>query len=293
METLSNLVRQFLEYLEVEKGRSPKTIENYEHYLKRFLEFADEILPEQIDSNLIHKYRLFLNRLTDEHGNELKKITQNYHIVALRAFLKYLARRDINSLPAEKVELPKTEMRQVSFLTPEELEEMFNQIDTATLKGLRDRAILETLFSTGLRVSELCKLTREQVNLEKGEFAVRGKGNKIRVVFLSAAAKEWLTKYLQMRTDDNPYVFVQHHINKFEIRNSKFETNSKSEIRNSKFEIRNSKSETNSKSENRNQKTEGYLTPRSVQRLVSFYAVKAGIIKKVTPHVLRHSFATD
>jgi len=272
--SLTRYIREFLEYLEVEKGRSQKTIQNYDHYLRRFLEFSDEITPEQIDQELIHNYRLFLNRLTDSHGHELKKITQNYHIIALRSFLKYLAKNDINTLSAEKVELPKTEMRQVAFLAPEELEEMFAQVKTNTLKGLRDRAILETLYSTGLRVSELCKLEREQINLEKCEFAVRGKGSKIRVVFISPTAKLWLEKYLQMRTDENPYVFISHHT-PHPIPPPQGGREQEGEAKSYKL------------------KAISYLTPRSVQRLVAYYARAAGITKTVTPHVLRHCLHED
>jgi site-specific recombinase XerD len=276
MNKLSILIRQFLEYCEVEKGRSQKTTQNYEHYLHRFLEFAGDIDPEKIDLELVHQYRLMLNRYVDKHGEELKKVTQNYHIIALRAFLKYLAKRDIKTLSAEKVELVGQEERHFDFLEPSEVQALFSAVDTSSIRGQRDRAILETLFSTGLRVSELCSLTREQVNLERGEFSVRGKGKKIRIVFLSENAKYWINQYLAKRTDDLPGLFIQHHLKK--ISNDKNQTSNK---------IQNSGPTTF------NRQPTFSLSARSIQRIISFYAAKAGIAKHVTPHVLRHSFATD
>lgn len=186
---LNNLVRQFLEHIEVEKGRSAKTIENYQHYLNRFIEFAQKSgiqTPEAISQELIHQYRLNLNRMTDSVGEPIKKVTQNYHIIALRAFLKYLAKRDIKSLSAEKVELAKQEQREVNFLSMEELDRLLiapGLYEKNHLKRMRDEAILQTLFSTGLRVSELTNLNRDQVDLNRGEFSVRGKGSKLRLVF--------------------------------------------------------------------------------------------------------------
>lgn len=268
---LTNLLRQFLEHLEVEKGRSQKTLENYQHYLGRLLEFADKQgikNPEGITQELIHRYRLYLNRLTDEKGENLKKVTQNYHIIALRSFLKYLAKRDIETLSAEKVELAKQEEREVSFLEPNELERLFfapGLYEKNHLKRIRDEAILAVLFSTGLRVSELTGLNRDQVDVERGEFSVRGKGSKIRLVFLSSDAKEKLKKYLERRKDKNKAVFIP-----------VFKTGKKG-----------SEEEKNVKAK------ETRLTPRSVQRIISRYAKLAGIVKEVTPHTMRHSFATD
>lgn len=251
---------QYLEYLEIEKDRSPKTIENYDHYLERFLKWARVSLPGAITDELVRRYRLQLNRLVDEKGRPLKKITQNYHVIALRNFLKYLAKRDIKTLAAEKVELGKTGERQVDFLEVEEVERMFGAADGVDQKSLRDRAILELLFSSGLRVSELVNLNRDQVNLKTGEFSVRGKGSKVRVVFISDRAKSALERYVEKRSDIDPALFVRIGIKHLEKK---------------------------SKADNLR------ITPRTVQRIVKFYALKAGIVKDVHPHTLRHSFATD
>jgi len=263
VKTIKELVMDFLEYCEVEKGRSPLTIRNYDHYLRCFVDFAKKKKvenPEQITSELVREYRLYLNRLQDQEGRSLKKITQNYYVIALRAFLKYLAKQDIKSLPAEKVELAKVSRQSVDFLEAEELDRLLSQPDTGDLRGLRDRAILETLFSTGLRVSELVSLNRDKINLERGEFAVRGKGDKERLVFLSETAKYWLEKWLKARTDHYPALFIPI------FKNKKLELEADKQPR---------------------------LTARSVERIVQKYAQKAGLVKKITPHVLRHSFATD
>jgi site-specific recombinase XerD len=262
---IEQLIKDFLEYLEIEKNRSQKTIENYKFYLNRFLNWAKQPDPEKIDLELIRGYRLWLNRFQSLKKENLKKDTQNYHLIALRSFLKYLAKRDIKILSPEKIELAKTPERSIEFLEGKELENFLdaplNQTSNpkhpiSNIQQLRDKAILELLFSTGLRVSELLKLTKEQINLEKDEFTTRGKGNKLRVVFLSHQAKYWLKKYLEIRNDMELALFIRHDIlkNKHEINN---------------------------------------LTPRSVQRIVSKYAKIAGITKKITPHTIRHSFATD
>jgi len=257
--TIKELKSQFLEYLEIEKNRSPKTIENYNHYLTRFINFAKVESPKDITEEAIRKYRLQLNRTTDERGKPLKKVTQNYHIIALRSFLKYLAKRDIRAVPAEKIELGKQEEREVVFLEPSELERFLRAPQGALLSDLRDRAILETLFSTGLRVSELCSLNQDDIDLKRGEFSVRGKGSKLRLVFLSDAAKAALKSYLDKRVDADEALFIRVPAGEgFE----KFEN------------LR--------------------LTPRSIQRIIKKYAIAAGIVgKKVSPHSLRHSFATD
>jgi len=260
--TLQSLIKDYLDYLEVERGRSRKTVENYSHYLKRFLGWAKVEKPSEIDADLIREYRLFLNRVEDQFSRSLKKITQNYHIIALRNFLRYLAKRDIKSLSAEKIELAKQSPRQVDFLEGDELERLLNAPEGAGPRSLRDKALLEFLFSTGLRVSELCKLNRNSVNMEKGEFSVRGKGEKIRLVFLSGRAKEALKNYLDARKDIDPALFVRYP-------KSKQPELSAAKIKNLR------------------------LTPRSVERIVKHYSIKAGITKKVTPHILRHSFATD
>lgn len=251
---LKNLKTQFLEYLEIEKNRSAKTVENYNHYLTRFINFTKAKNVNDITEDSIRKFRLQLNRMVDLRSRPLKKVTQNYHVIALRAFLKYLAKRDIKTVSAEKVELGKQEERQVTFLEPQELERFLRAPSGTTLVDLRDRAMLETLFSTGLRVSELCSLDREDIDLKRGEFSVRGKGSKIRLVFLSDSAKIALTTYLNKRTDANEALF---------IRIPQKESFGKYE------KLR--------------------LTPRSVQRIIKKYAIAAGIVgKKVSPHSLRH-----
>ena len=234
-------------------------MENYGRYLDRFLQFAKISSPAGITEDLIRQYRLYLNRLKDTKGNSLKKVTQNYHIIALRNFLKYLAKRDIKSVPAEKVELGKQEDREVTFLEADELERLLKSPEGDNLDVLRDRAVLSALFSTGMRVSELCSLDRNKIDTTRGELSIRGKGSKIRVVFLSDEAKEDINKYLGKRSDVDEALF-----------------------------IRIPKSKTFSKDSNLR------LTPRSIQRIVEKYATKAGIVgKNVSPHTLRHSYATD
>lgn len=256
---LKELKKEFLEHLEIEKNRSKKTLENYDHYLRRFLTITKITQPSQITDEVVRRFRLQLNRQEELGGKALKKVTQNYHIIALRAFLKYLAKRDIQTLAAEKIELGKQEEREVSFLEPEELKKLVSAPSGSSLAELRDRAILETLFSTGLRVSELCALNIDDIDLNRGEFSVRGKGGKVRVVFLSDTAKAVLNTYLDKRSDVDEALFIR------VPRDESFE-----------------------KYENLR------LTPRSIQRIVRKCAIKAGIIgKKVTSHTLRHSFATD
>ena len=250
---------QFFEYLEIEKNRSSKTIENYNRYLNKFIEFAQISKPEEITEDLIRKYRLHLNRITDDKGNPLKKITQNYYVIALRAFLKYLSKREIKAVPPEKIELAKQEQREVAFLDEADLDRFLNAPEGHNIRAYRDRALLETLFSTGLRVSELCALDRDEINVDRGEIAVRGKGGKIRLVFLSEEAKKKIKDYISERKDVDPALFIRI------PKNNKFE----------KFDkLR--------------------MTPRTVQRLIKKYSVMAGIVgKRITPHILRHSFATN
>ncbi|MDO8507157.1 MAG: tyrosine-type recombinase/integrase [bacterium] len=268
MASVNDLVNDFLEYCEIEKNHSELTIRNYDHYLRRFLEFAEdgrsrEIRPEQINAELVRKYRLYLNRLNTELGGNLAKITQNYHIIALRAFLKYLAKRDIKSLSAEKVELGNMERKKIEFLEISEVDDLLQAPEKHPSKKetitLRDSAILETLFSTGLRISELTGLNRDQINLERGEFNVRGKGGKDRVVFLSDSASKKIKTYLSKRDDNAKPLFIHFSGIKDGLDDGEYMR----------------------------------LTPRSIQRLVSKYAKLVGITKKVTPHMLRHSFATD
>jgi len=256
---LSKAKTDFLEYLEIEQNRSQKTIANYDHYLTRLVDFAGEIKVGDIDAELVRKWRLWLNRLGTNTSDELGKSTQNYHLIALRSFLKFCSKRGITAMAADKIELARTHRDQVTFLTPEELERMFEQPETTTLNGMRDRAILELLFSSGLRVSELVNLDRDHINLKRREFMVRGKGQKDRPIFISEQAATWVQAYLNMRTDNSKPLFIRYSGTKAVSLNGNFYR----------------------------------LTVRSVQRLVAHYALMAGITKHVSPHTLRHSFATD
>jgi site-specific recombinase XerD len=261
---LKSLIAEFLEYMEIEKGCSPLTIREYKHYLKRFYNWVTEnsptAKPEDINLEIVRKYRLYLAHLRAGNGLPLGRVTQSYHIVALRAFLRYLlAQRDIPTLSPDKIELPRQSARSVTFLNLEQLDRLLNSPKIATNTGLRDRTILETLFSTGLRVSELVSLNRDQIDLERKEFGVKGKGNKLRVVFLSDTAAEWIERYLRSRRDNFKPLFIRH--------------NGKADIRNNGEYMR--------------------LTARSIQRIVAKYAKRAGLPIEATPHTLRHSFATD
>ena len=294
---LSELVNDFTEYIEVEKGRAQRTAENYRLYMERLIEFAGDIEVSQIDDELVRKYRLWLNRYIDGQGRELSRITQNYHLIALRSFLKYLAKRDIPSLDSAKIELPKVVKKQVSFLTTEEVERLISAVrekraisgesqnpDEALRKEqveLRDRAILELLFSGGLRVSELCGLNRDHINLKRREFTVRGKGQKDRPIFISHAAAEALELYLSSRKDSFSPLFLN------ASRNTKQIEQNISSILTEEI----SRKSSGKKKPNRGEELR--LTPRSVQRIVQNYAKLAGITKHVSPHTLRHSFATD
>src|SRR3989339_94121 len=250
---------QYLEYLEIEKNRAPKTLENYGRYLNRFIGFAKIKNVEDMSEETIRQYRLYLNRLRDHDGQPLKKVTQNYHIIALRNFLKYMAKRGIKCVSAEKVELGKQEDREVTFLERNELNRLLEAPEGQSLIAMRDRAILHTLFSTGMRVSELCSLNRDEIDTKRGELSVMGKGSKIRLVFLSPEAKESLQIYLDKRSDVDEALFIRI-----------------------------------PKTGNYSKESNLRLTPRTIQRIVKKYAIKAGIIgKSVSPHKLRHSFATD
>ncbi|MEK7068878.1 MAG: site-specific tyrosine recombinase/integron integrase [Patescibacteria group bacterium] len=252
---LKDLKMQFLEYLEIEKGRSVKTVENYDRYLLRFLDFAKVNAPDKITETMVREFRINLNRSSGISGT-MKKNTQNYHLIALRAFLKFLRKRDIVSLNPERIELAKVGGRDLDLITADELNRLMKSPVGDSLAALRDRAILELFFSTGLRVSELCNLNQD-LDLSRDEFSVRGKGEKVRVVFLSEDAKKAITAYLKKRDDMSDALFVSY---------GKGTPKTKDLPR---------------------------ITPRSVERLVKQYATKAGITRKVTPHVLRHSFATD
>lgn len=261
---IDDLKLEFLEYIEIEKGRSLKTVANYDRYLTKFVSFSKIKTPEEITERNIREFRLWLNRQpsskTKANPDNLKKKTQNYYLIAVRVFLKFLIKRGYKTVSPDQIELAKVSDRSLDLISLPELERIIKGPDLNTLKGLRDKAILEMFFSTGLRVSELCSLNRD-LDLDKDEFSIRGKGEKIRVVFLSENAKNAIKNYLAKREDMDDAMFVQ-------VANKSGEKrlNIQESIR---------------------------LTPRSIERIVKYYAIKAGISKKVTPHVIRHSFATD
>lgn len=263
--TLAEAIERYLEHLEIEKNSSRLTIRNYRHYLYRFLHFSATLpfppsTPAQITPDIIRAYRLFLSRYADVKGLTLQHVTQNYHLIALRALLRYLIRRDENALNPEKIELGKAESKSLKFLPRESVERFLNMPEISTIQGMRDKAMLEVLFSTGLRVSELVALNRDSVNLERQEFGVIGKGGRARVVFLSENATSWLSRYLEKRDDDVKPLFLRY----------------------------------SGKKSDPGQEEEGArLTARSVQRIVEKYVKKARLPVKITPHGLRHSFATD
>jgi len=257
---IRSLKQQFLEYLEIERGRSVKTVENYDRYLERYFEFAKVSKPAHITEVNVREFRMYLNRQPGTRvggrTEPMKRRTQNYYLIALRAFLKYLRQRDVTAMNPERIELAKVPDRSLDLITSTELNRLRLAPDVKTIEGKRDKAILELLFSTGLRISELCSLSIDDVDLTREEFSVRGKGDKVRVVFLSDTARTALHKYLQARKDLDDALFVRYGR----------KVNDGGELR---------------------------IQPRAVQRLLKTYAAKAGITRKVTPHVIRHSFATD
>ena len=263
MFDLPSLVDEFLEYLEIEKNLSPLTIRDYRHYLDNFIKWSSTnpiSKPSDITVELVRKYRVYLAHYNSPNGNlPLKKVTQNYYVIALRSFLKYLLRKDLPVVSPDKIDLPKTESRSLKFLDRDQLERLLAQPDVSTERGIRDKALMEMLFSTGLRVSELCKLNRDQINLERREFGVIGKGGRARVVFLSDRAAIGLEKYFAKRSDQSKALFIRYAGNQEPVENME--------------KLR--------------------LTSRSVQRIIEKYVRKARLPVKATPHVLRHSFATD
>lgn len=256
---MSELILDYIEHLEVEGGRSVKTAENYRLYLERFVEFTDDITVEKITSEVVRKYRLWLNRYKNDNEGELATITQGYHLIALRGFLGYLSKRDIISLSPDRIELPKVARKQVTFLHFDEVTRILESISLDDEVGLRDRAIIELLFSSGLRVSELVNLNRDHVNTKRREFMVRGKGRKDRPVFIGEAAALRVEDYLASRLDNLPPLFLSYSRNNISSMTGDYRR----------------------------------LTARSIQRMVTKYARLAGITKHVSPHTMRHSFATD
>lgn len=259
MHALSDMIIDYIEHLEVEGGRSARTAENYKLYLERIIEFLGDSNVEDLTPEKVRKYRLWLNRYENAQGEKLSLMTQNYHLVALRGFLKYLSYRDIPSVSPEKIVLPKVARKQVTFLHYDEIGRMVEQIDCSEEVGLRDRAIVELLFSSGLRVSELVNLNRDHVNTKRREFMVRGKGQKDRPVFVSKSAAEHVDTYLTARIDNLPPLFLSYSRNNISSMTGDYRR----------------------------------LTARSIQRMISKYARLAGITKHVSPHTMRHSFATD
>lgn len=252
MSSLLELIEEFLQHLRVEKNCSPLTIRDYRHYLNKFSEFYHKDIT-QLTLDDVRKYRVGLAE------TEIKRVTQNYYVIALRSFLRYLIKKDIKTLAPEKIDLPRTESRSLKFLDREQLERLLASPDVSSEPGLRDKAIMEVLFSTGLRVSELSKLNREQMNFETKEVGVIGKGGRARVVFLSERASEWLQKYIVRRSDDFKPLFIRY--------------SGKEDVLDFGEKMR--------------------LTPRSIERLVEKYVRKAKLPVKASPHTMRHSFATD
>ncbi|OGD83078.1 hypothetical protein A3A54_00170 [Candidatus Curtissbacteria bacterium RIFCSPLOWO2_01_FULL_39_62] len=261
---LPALVTEFLEYIEVEKNLSPLTIRDYRHYLNNFINWSNKhhpiSSPKQLTIETVRKYRVYLAHYNSPNGNlPIKKVTQNYYVIALRSFLRYLIRKDLPVVAPEKIELPKVESRSLKFLDREQVERLLAQPDISKDQGLRDKVLMEMLFSTGLRVSELCKLNKDQINLARREFGVIGKGGRARVVFLSDRATLWLQRYLEKRSDHYFPLFIRYAGNQSPTVNGE--------------QMR--------------------LTSRSVQRIVVKYVRRAKLPVAATPHVLRHSFATD
>ncbi|MBI1960830.1 MAG: tyrosine-type recombinase/integrase [Candidatus Liptonbacteria bacterium] len=257
MKPLKELLRDYLDHLEIEKNRAVKTRENYERYLNVFLAVSGVRTPRDITRDTVKRFRLHLARSAGWRtagGAGLKKITQSYYVIALRNFLKYLAKNDIETLSADTVELPRIERRQIELVEYKDMERLLAAPAGSSLRDLRDRAILETLFSTGLRVSELCALNRD-IAIDRGEIPVRGKGGKLRVVFISPRARETIAAYAAKRQDFEDALFVN------TDRHSAHAT--------------------------------GRILPRTVQRLVAHYSKKAGLPHPISPHALRHAFATD
>ncbi|MBI4078719.1 MAG: tyrosine-type recombinase/integrase [Candidatus Levybacteria bacterium] len=260
--SLPELINQFLEYLEIERNCSKLTIRDYRHYLTTFAKWYSPAVGksiENLDIAAVRKYRVYLANRADEKGMTLKRITQNYYVIALRSFLRFLLKNDYKTLEPSKIDLPKAESRSLKFLEREQIERLVTSVDTSKEEGIRDRAILEMLFSTGLRVSELVKLNHGQLNIDRREFGVIGKGGRARVVFISERAALWLKKYLSERKDQFKPLFIRYS-------GAVLEENNGEKMR---------------------------LTARSVERIVKKYVRRARLPVDATVHTLRHSFATD
>jgi site-specific recombinase XerD len=263
MAALAEQIDNFLEYLEIEKNCSKLTLRDYRHYLEVFERWFSTTMPHktiaELDLPSVRRFRVYLANVTDEKGRQLKKVTQNYYVIALRSFLRFLIKNDIQTLEPSKIDLPKTESRSLKFLEREQVERLVTMPDTSTEEGTRDRTILELLFSTGLRVSELAKLNHEQINLERREFGVIGKGGKGRIVFVSDRAAEWIGRYLSLRTDPFKPLFIRY----------------------------------SGKVDEENDGEKMRLTVRSIERIVKKYVRMARLPVDATVHTMRHSFATD
>lgn len=255
----SELITPFLEYLEIEQNRASKTSENYQLYINRLVEFADDPEVEAIDDELVRKWRMWLSRFRDAHGQLLSATTRSYHLIALRSFLRFCAKRGYETLAPSRIELPRIKKQQVSFLRHNEVQRLFAAIADNSLTSIRDRAIIALLYASGLRVSEVCNLDRTHINLDRGEFSVRGKGQKDRVVYIDQGTTVLIKQYLNAREDSLLPLFINYRGSQVIDQSGNFKR----------------------------------LTPRSIQRMVSHYALLAGITKHVSPHTLRHSFATD
>lgn len=264
--SLEGLVDSYLEYLVVEKQVSRFTVRNYKHYLGRFCQWLAKrgrpLVVEKIDANTIRKYRVYLSQVSDDKGGSLSPVTQGYYVIALRSFFRYLIKNDYEVISPDKIELPKVKSRSLKFLDFEKIERMFDMADVSKVNGLRDRAIMEMFFSTGLRVSELASLERNKINLDNREFGVMGKGSRVRVIFLSKRAAHWVERYLRERSDHYQPLFIRHGGKLPAIDDPK----AGEKLR---------------------------LSVRSIQRIIARYASRAGMPFRVSPHVLRHSFATD
>jgi site-specific recombinase XerD len=261
---ISKKVSEFLENLEVERGSSPLTIRNYKHYLSRFVNWLTKegvrLELRDINPEIVRQYRVYLSRLPGSRGEgNMSRKTQGYHAIALRSFLRYLIKNDFSVMSPDKIDLPKVSERQVKFLNGEQVDRLLNAPSLSTIGGKRDKAILEILFSTGLRVSEVCKLNRDSIDLERREFGIVGKGGKARVVFLSKRASDWIGDYIKAREDKYKPLFIRH--------------KGKNDPATAEEKLR--------------------LGCRSIQRMIKKYVRKIKLPVDATPHVLRHSFATD